>query len=1298
NQSFTKDPQYNHSTGLFQAQFSVGPVTSSQRWTFRCYSFHSYSPQVWSEPSEPLELLVSVPTSRQEQLILSYSLAGTLHKPTIKAEPGSIVISGRLMTIWCQGTLDAEIYVLHKEGSQKPLDMQIPGKPENKTKFSIPSVTHLHAGKYHCYCYSSAGIHISKPRLSALPSPVVTSGGNMTLQCVSGERYDKFILTKEDQKFLSSVDSQYIPRIMQYQALFSIDHVTPNLTGTFRCYGYYKQTPQLWSVPSDPLEIHISGQSKKPSLLSHQGHILDPGKNLTLQCCSEINYDIFVLYKVGVADFTQHYGYRTQAGLSLASFTLGSVSSSAGGRYRCYGAHNLTAEWSASSDPLDILITGQFQVIPSLSVKPNSTVHSGDNVTLLCKTADTVDTFFLSKEGAAHPPQRLKSKFQVQESQAEFSMSAVTSNLSGTYRCYVSAGSSVYLLSYASAPVELTVSGEVTLNCHASKKQDHTVENLIRMGFAVMVLIVLGILAFEIWGSQNLASRTYSGHRDPSAGRVQPDSVVSEKTTVTFLCNGTAAAKDYRLYKEVYQDLLHTEIPQNPKNQGEFSISKVHRQHAGRYRCRYRTYNGWSEYSDSLELMVTGFYSKPSLSAQPRPVVTEGGNVILQCASSQQYHRLLLTNKGSQNQSFTKYSPYLYTHSNRQFQAQFFVGPITSSQRWTFRCYSYHSYSPQVWSEPSEPLELLVSGTLHKPTIKAEPGSIVTSGRLMTIWCQGTLDAEIYVLHKEGSQKPLNMQIPGKPENKTKFSIPSVTQLHAGKYHCYCYSSAGWSERSDPLELVVTGIHNSKPRLSALPSPVVASGVNMTLQCISGERYDKFILTKEDQKFLSSVDSQYIPHIMQYQALFSIDLVTPILTGTFRCYGYYRQIPQLWSVPSDPLETHISGLSKKPSLLSHQGHILDPGKNLTLQCCSDINYDIFVLYKVGGTDFTQHYGHRAQAGLSFANFTLGSVSSSAGGRYRCYGAHNLSSEWSASSDPLDILITGQFQVIPSLSVKPNSTVHSGDNVTLLCKTADTVDTFFLSKEGAAHQPQRLKPKLQVWEYQAEFSMSAVTSNLSGTYKCYVSAGSSVYLLSYASAPVELTVSGLTLIGVSVAFLLVFIILICLLLRRKYQRKFRKEDTPHYQLTSPCLSRSNPAAATQEEKESLYASVEDMKPKDGVELDSLRPPEEDPQGETYAQVKPSRYRRAEAGLPSVLSREVLETEDGNKTEKGREMDTQAAESKEPQDVVYAQLCSRLLRQGTAVPPRSQSGEATEEPSVYAALAVTRPGSVPNDKEQ
>ncbi|XP_059108770.1 leukocyte immunoglobulin-like receptor subfamily B member 3 [Peromyscus eremicus] len=780
--------------------------------------------------------------------------------------------------------------------------------------------------------------------------------------------------------------------------------------------------------------------------------------------------------------------------------------------------------------------------------------------------------------------------------------------------------------------------------------------------------------------------------------KVQPDSVVYKQTTVTFLCEGTRGAKQYILYKEGYGYLRSTEIPQNPKKKAEFSISKIDPNHAGQYQCCYQTQDGWSEFSDSLELVVTGAHSKPSLSAQPSPVVTEGGHVTLQCVSKQRYYRFILTGKGTRNISQMLDSKYNY--SIQHYQAMYSVGPVTSSQRWTFQCYSNYPSSPLVWSEPSDPLELLFSGTLHKPTIKAEPGSVVTSGSPMTIWCQGTLDEEIYVLHKEGSEKHLGTQSPEKPENKAKFSIPSVTQQHGGQYRCYCYSSAGWSEPSDTLELVVTGSYINKPSLTFLPSPVVTLGENMTLQCVSKEGYDKVILTKEDQKFLSSLNSQFIHSIMQWQALFSIDHVTSDHKGTFRCYGYYNQTPHLWSVPSEPLEIHISGesapsltnsvplgRSKKPSLLTHQGHILEPGKTLTLKCCSDTNYDRFALYKLGEADFTQHRVQWTPSGLFLANFTLGPVSSSTGGQYRCYGAHNLSSEWSASSDPLDILITGQFQVIPSLSVKPNSTVHPGDNVTLLCQSAHKVDTFILSKEGTAQQPQRLKSKSEAREFQAEFSMSAVTSDLSGTYRCYGSQDSSPFLLSYASDPVELTVSatfpthdvtcvsGLegylkALVGVSVAFLLFLFTLIFLLLRRRHQGKFRKDEIPKG-TGRHCLSLTTPLLQ--------------------------RPAEGDPQGETYAQVKGSRVRRAGAVLPSVMSREVLDTKDGQ-AEDDREMDTQAAEYEEPQDVTYAQLCIRSLREGTAAPPPSQAGEAPEESTVYAALAVTQPGSVPSNKEQ
>uniref|UniRef100_G1Q4C5 Ig-like domain-containing protein n=1 Tax=Myotis lucifugus TaxID=59463 RepID=G1Q4C5_MYOLU len=346
-------------------------------------------------------------------------------------------------------------------------------------------------------------------------------------------------------------------------------------------------------------------------------------------------------------------------------------------------------------------------------------------------------------------------------------------------------------------------------------------------------------------------------------------------------------------------------------------------------------------------------------------------------------------------------------------------------------------------------------GPLPKPTIRAEPGPVIPLGSPMTIWCQGTPGAEEHLLYKEGRPQPWKRPELLELGDSAKFSITHMTEQDAGRYCCYYRSPAGWSEPSDPLELLVPGESHYCP--------------------IYGLRHLRW----------ESEGSTRAPGPKTQR-----ETVRP--GGQARRRGLWASSPYNSCLVSP-------GESREPSLLSQQGPIV----NLTLKFRSDVGYDRLALHKEGRRDLPQS----PQAGLSQAHFPLDTVSSSHRGRYRCYGGYNLSSEWSAPSDPLDILVARHLLDRPSLSVQPGPRVASGENVTLLCHSQSPRDTFLLCKERAAGPPLRLISKYRAGQYQAEFSTSPVTSAHGGTYRCYSSNGTSPFLLSLPSESLELQVSG-----------------------------------------------------------------------------------------------------------------------------------------------------------------------------------------------
>ncbi|XP_049988563.1 leukocyte immunoglobulin-like receptor subfamily A member 5 isoform X1 [Alexandromys fortis] len=258
------------------------------------------------------------------------------------------------------------------------------------------------------------------------------------------------------------------------------------------------------------------------------------------------------------------------------------------------------------------------------------------------------------------------------------------------------------------------------------------------------------------------------------------------------------------------------------------------------------------------------------------------------------------------------------------------------------------------------PMTYVPAEIMGKPTLRAQPGSVMTSGMQLTISCEGTSSAQEYYLYKEGSPDPWQRQSPLEHGNQAEFFFPSFHPNDAGRYRCYYRTHTGWSERSDFLDLMVTGLYR-KPSLSALPSPVVRFGGNVTLECISQLGYDGFSLTKEEQQKISwTLDSQYIYSKNNFRALFSVGPLTSGHRRTFRCYGYYLNKSQVWSEASDPLELLVSEVpetTSQPQNMS-EGTVVSQPQDHTVENIIRMGVSGLILTVLGILLFEAYYSRR----------------------------------------------------------------------------------------------------------------------------------------------------------------------------------------------------------------------------------------------------------------------------------------------------------------------------------------------------
>uniref|UniRef100_A0A452EZE9 Ig-like domain-containing protein n=1 Tax=Capra hircus TaxID=9925 RepID=A0A452EZE9_CAPHI len=307
------------------------------------------------------------------------SLLGEYDKPSLSAWPSPMVPLGQTVTLQCHFRSPRKRFKLFKTDGTSLTELH--GNHFNT--FTLGPVTREHAGSYTCSRFSSSlpvdplqivvtGV-FTKPSISAHPSPLMRAGENVTLRCQSLLWFDKFILHQENspghfQRRGQMLTSGHAP------ADFSIGPMTLASAGTYRCYGSFSHSPYVWSAPSDPVDIIISGLSKKPSLSAQGGPVVRSGENVTLVCSSESAFDQFHLLRDGENLECPLAGGQSPHGTLQAEFPLGPGTPDHSGVYRCYGSFTRSPySWSDSSDPLFLSVTESTTSTSSSPMDPHTT-------------------------------------------------------------------------------------------------------------------------------------------------------------------------------------------------------------------------------------------------------------------------------------------------------------------------------------------------------------------------------------------------------------------------------------------------------------------------------------------------------------------------------------------------------------------------------------------------------------------------------------------------------------------------------------------------------------------------------------------------------------------------------------------------------------------------------------------------------------------------------------------------------------------------------------------------------------
>ncbi|XP_035392481.1 titin-like isoform X2 [Electrophorus electricus] len=685
-------------------------------------------------------------------------------------------------------------------------------------------------------------------------------------------------------------------------------------------------------------------QPKATLSLQHDWTEFFIGETVTLKCVipeygsSEWTYN---WYKKGDGDNPVHSaeGSGGKKDSDSNQYIISHVEESDAGEYTCRGTETGASRYSHTSDA--VRLTVSVRPKPSVTVQPQSSVYTGDIVTLSCNIQSSVGWKFLWYKYNGQP---------------------------GTLTSTDEHSKTIsWIVSYV---------GRFKYYCRAQRGNYHTHYS------EVAEITVLA--------------------RPKAVASIKPDPQVFVGETVTLRCDiqGSSVYRwQYSWKKEGSEKTISSEQ--------EYNIGGVKDYHEGEFTCRGTEAGGsrYSHTSDAVRLIVS-VRPKPSVTVQPQSSVYTGDIVTLSCNIQSSVGWKFL---------WYKYNGQPGTLTSTDEHSKTISWIVSYVGRFKYYCRAQRGNYHTHYSEVAEITVL----ARPKAVASIKPDPQVFVGETVTLRCdiQGSsVYRWQYSWKKEGSEKTIS--------SEQEYNIGGVKDYHEGEFTCRGTEAGGsrYSHTSDAVRLIVSV--RPKPSVTVQPQSSVYTGDIVTLSCnIQSSVGWKFLWYKYNRQpgTLTSTDehSKTISWIMSY-------------VGRFKYYcraqrgNYHTHYSEVAEITVLARPKAVASIKPDPQVFV--------GETVTLRC--DIQ---------GSSVYRWQYSWKKEGSektiSSEQEYNIGGVKDYHEGEFTCRGTEAGGSRYSHTSDAVRLIVSVRPK--PSVTVQPQSSVYTGDIVTLSCNIQSSVGWKFL---------------------------------------------------------------------------------------------------------------------------------------------------------------------------------------------------------------------------------------------------------------